>query len=209
MRIGILGGTFDPVHLGHLIVAEEARLRLELDRVMFVPTGQPWLRAEPPLAAAQHRLHMVELAIASNPNFGAGRNEVDRDGPTYTVDTLEELHRDQGASDSLYFILGLDALGQFHRWKDPERILELCDLGIVSRPGFQNTNILDEQLARYPQMGSKTTLVNVPRIDISSTDIRQRAARGTSFRYLTPETVAAYIREQGLYLDKGTYANSS
>ena len=199
MRLGILGGTFDPIHIGHLIVAEEARLRLELDRVILIPTGRPWLKDEQPLATPEHRSAMVELGIASNPSFAAGRHEVDRGGPTYTVDTMEVLRREQDPSDSLHFILGLDALGQFDRWKSPERILELCDLGIVNRPGFQNTTTLDDQLARFPQMGAKTTLVNVSRIDISSTEIRERAARGSSFKYLTPESVEAYIHEHGLY----------
>ena len=113
MRIGILGGTFDPVHIGHLIIAEEALSRLALDQVLFIPAGQPWLKADQALSTAEHRLKMVQLAIASNPRLGVSRIEVDRSGPTYTVDTLERLREDLGEDVQLYFILGLDALEQF------------------------------------------------------------------------------------------------
>ena len=199
MRVGILGGTFDPIHLGHLIVAEEARVGRDLRRVVFIPAGQPRLKGEQPQATAEQRLRMVELAVAANPHFRVARNEVARPGPTYTVDTLAELQRQLGPETTLCFILGLDALAQFHRWKDPERLIEMCELIIASRPGFQNTGILDEQLARYPTLGGRISLLNIPRIDISSTDIRQRAARGGSLRYLVPESVANYAREQRLY----------
>ena len=199
MRVGILGGTFDPIHLGHLIVAEEARVGRDLQQVVFVPAGQPRLKDEEPSASPEQRLRMVELAVSSNPHFNVARNEVDRSGPTYTVDTLRKLREELGSGVTLCFILGLDALGQFHRWKDPEGIIETCELVIASRPGFQNTGILDEQLARYPTLGAKTSLLNIPRIDISSTDIRQRAAQGGSLRYLVPDAVAAYAREEGLY----------
>ena len=199
MRVGILGGTFDPIHLGHLIVAEEARVGRDLEQVIFIPAGQPRLKGEEPQATPEQRLRMVELAVASNPHFRVVRNEVDRAGPTYTVDTLEELQGELGPETTLCFILGLDALGQFHRWKDPERIIQMCELVIVNRPGFQNTAVLDEQLARYPAIGSKISLLNIPRIEISSTDIRQRAARGGSLRYLVPDPVADYARGQGLY----------
>ena len=149
MRLGILGGTFDPVHVGHLILAEEALSRLALDQLLFIPAGQPWLKAGQALSPAEHRLKMVGLAIASNPKLAVSRIEVDRSGPTYTVDTLEQLKQDLGEDVQLFFILGLDALEQFHRWEQPERIIELCQLAISSRPGFQNSRILDEQLGRY------------------------------------------------------------
>jgi nicotinate-nucleotide adenylyltransferase len=199
MRVGILGGTFDPIHLGHLIVAEEARLARDLEQVIFVPAGQPRLKGEEPLATAEQRLRMVELAVSSNPHFRVVRDEVDRSGPTYTVETLRQLKQDLGNETTLCFILGLDALAQFHRWKDPEGIIDMCELVIASRPGFQNTGILDEQLARYPTLGAKTSLLNLPRIDISSTDIRQRASRGGSLRYLVPDEVSDYARREGLY----------
>ena len=204
MRVGILGGTFDPVHVGHLIIAEEALSRLALDQVLFIPAGQPWLKADQALSPAEHRLKMVELAIASNPRLSVSRIEVDRPGPTYTVDTLERLKRDLGEDVQLYFILGLDALEQFHRWEQPARIIELCQLAIASRPGFQNSRILDEQLGRYPNLGSKVNFVAAPVMDISGSSIRQRASEGRSIKYRVPEAVERYIKQQGLYYTLGS-----
>ena len=203
MRVGILGGTFDPVHVGHLIIAEEALSRLALDQLLFIPAGQPWLKADQPLSEAEHRLKMVELAIASNPRLGVSRIEVDRAGPTYTIDTLEQLKRDLGEDAQLYFILGLDALEQFHRWEQPERIIELCELAIASRPGYQNSRILDEQLGRFPKLGSKINFVAAPVMDISGSSIRLRASEGRSIKYRVPEAVERYIRQHSLYIPKG------
>ena len=135
MRVGVLGGTFDPIHIGHLIIAEEARLRLGLDKVIFMPAGQPRLRASDAHAPAEDRLRMVELAMADNPHFEASSLEVDRAGTTYTVDTLEELHNTFQDEVSLFFIVGEDILEKFHLWKDPERILRLCTLAVVTRKG--------------------------------------------------------------------------
>ena len=199
MRVGILGGTFDPVHVGHLIIAEEALSRLALDRVLFIPAGQPWLKADQVLSAAEHRLKMVELAIASNPRLGVSRIEIDRAGPTYTVDTLEQLKRDLGEDVQLFFILGLDALEHFHRWEQPERIIELCELALASRPGFQNSRILDEQLGRYPKLGSKVNFLAAPVMDISGSSIRLRAGEGRSIKYRVPEAVERYIDQRALY----------
>ena len=198
MRVGVLGGTFDPIHIGHLVIAEEARVRLELAQVIFIPTGQPWLKGEQPVASAEHRFNMVRLAVASNLYFRAAGNEIDRPGPTYTVDTLAELREELGRAAELYFILGRDALGQFHRWQDPERVLELCNLVIVSRPGYHESG-LEGLLARYPQAASLLAALPSPSIDVSGTDIRRRAAGGISFRYQVPDAVAQYIREHRLY----------
>jgi nicotinate-nucleotide adenylyltransferase len=198
MQVGVLGGTFDPIHLGHLIIAEEARERLKLEQVIFVPAGQPWLKAEQPLAPARHRVRMVELAVASNPCFQVASNEVERAGPSYTVDTLEELQQKLGADATLHFIMGMDALEQFHRWKEPERLLELCQLVVVNRPGHQAVDV-GNVTPRYPQASGRVTLLSAPRIEISSTDIRRRAAQGISFRYQTPEAVERYILEHRLY----------
>ena len=203
MRIGILGGTFDPVHVGHLIIAEEALSRLALNQVLFIPAGQPWLKAGQDLSPAEHRLKMVELAIASNPRLGVSRIEIDRSGPTYTVDTLEQLRRDLGEDVQLHFILGLDALEQFHRWEQPERIIELCELALVSRPGFQNSRILDEQLGRYPELGSKVNFLAAPVMDISGSSIRFRASQGRSIKYRVPEAVERYIEKHSLYMPTG------
>ena len=148
MRIGILGGTFDPIHLGHLLIAEESRITLGLERVLFVPAGRPWLKEGQPLTDAVHRVRMVELATASNPHFQVRRNEVERPGPSYTVDTLGELRAELDPDAELYFILGLDALESFHRWKEPERVLDLCRLVVVGRPGYSEGE-REQLLARY------------------------------------------------------------
>ena len=198
MRIGILGGTFDPVHLGHLLIAEESRIGLGLDQVLFVPAGRPWLKESQPLTDASHRVRMVELAVESNPHFQVRRNEVDRPGLTYTVDTLEELRSEVPDGAEFYFILGLDAFESFHRWKQPERILELCRLVVVSRPGYADEE-RERLLVRYRDRSDRICLLPVHSVDFSATEIRRRAAEGISFRYQVPEAVEAYIAEQGLY----------
>ena len=198
MRIGILGGTFDPVHLGHLLIAEESRIGLQLDQVLFVPAGRPWLKEGQPLTEANHRVCMVELAIASNPHFQVRRDEVDRPGLSYTVDTLEELRAELPADTELYFILGLDAFESFHRWKEPEKLLDLCRLVVVSRPGYADDE-RDQLLARYRSHGDRICLLPVHSVDFSATEIRRRADEGVSFRYQVPEAVEEYILEQGLY----------
>jgi nicotinate-nucleotide adenylyltransferase len=199
MRIGVLGGTFDPVHLGHLRIAEEVRLQLELRRLIFIPAGQPLLRAQGPLSSAADRLQMVDLAVAGNPAFQVCRSEIKRSGPSYTVDTLAELLQRLGTKTRLFFIVGVDVLDQFHRWKDPEQVLELCHLVVVTRPGHEGFDRCAWS-ARFPRAAEKLTLLSGLQIDISGTEIRRRAARGDSLRNLVPEPVEEYIRERGLYL---------
>ena len=198
MRVGVLGGTFDPIHLGHLIVAEEARLQLGLEKVIFMTAGQPWLKEEQPLTPAKQRFEMVRLATGPNPHFEAARHEVDRTGPTYTVDTLESLHRDLGPDAILYFIIGMDALDQFHRWKDPERILALCHLATVRRPGWLQFD-MEGFLGRYPQAAGKVEVLPMPLVDISGTELRRRAAEGEPLRYQVPDAVAQFIGRHQLY----------
>lgn len=198
MRTGILGGTFDPIHLGHLLIAEESRVSLGLDQVLFVPAGRPWLKEGQPLTEACHRLKMVELAISSNPHFRVIRNEIERPGLSYTVDTLEELREELSGDAELFFILGLDAFESFHRWKDPDRILQLCRLAVVSRPGYGEEE-QDRLLANYRDQSDRICVLPVNNVDFSATEIRRRAAGGISFRYQVPEAVEAYIMEQGLY----------
>ncbi|MBM3943818.1 MAG: nicotinate-nucleotide adenylyltransferase [SAR202 cluster bacterium] len=197
--IGILGGTFDPVHLGHLIVGETARESLNLEKVLFMPAGQPWLKADRALAPAQHRLRMVELAVEDNPCFQVSRHEVDRPGPTYTVDTLEAMRAELGQDVPLHFIMGQDALGEFHRWKAPERILDLCRLAVYPRPGGAALE-WREIFTRWSLPEWQVTLLRAPLMGISGTDIRCRAAEGRSIRYLVPDAVRDYIQKQGLYL---------
>ena len=198
MRVGVMGGTFDPVHLAHLLIAEEARLELDLERVIFMPAGQPWLRADERLSPAVDRLRMVELAVASNPYFETCSREIDRGGTTYTVDTLEEMVERSDEDTRIFFIVGADALAEFQRWKNPERILELCELAVVSRLGHGDFDRKDWE-ARFSGGASKVNILKTPQIGISGSDIRSRASRGESLRYMVPESVAEYIREHNLY----------
>ena len=198
MRVGVLGGTFDPVHLGHLTIAEEVRIKLDLDRVIFIPAGQPRLRADEYLTPAIDRLRMVELATGDNPRFQVCDIEIQRSGPTYTVDTLVELGQRFGLDTSLYFIVGADILGQFHRWKDPEKVLEACHLVVVSRSGHQDDD-WPEWFQGADSAKDKVTQVEIPMVDISGTEIRRRASLGESVRHLVPDLVAEYIQDRKLY----------
>lgn len=196
-RIGVLGGTFDPVHIGHLIVAEEARVRLGLERVLFVPARVSPHKLDEEPCDAEHRWRMVELAIAGNPHFEASRMELDRRGPSYTVDTLVALRKTFGPGCELHFIMGVDALEGLQRWRDPERILALARIVAVTRPGHD----LDvDALARaLPGLPGRLEVLATLQIGISATDLRERARRGLPIRYQVPEEVEAYIREHGLY----------
>ena len=198
MRVGVLGGTFDPVHLGHLAIAEEARIKLDLDRFIFIPAGQPRLRADEYLTPAIDRLRMVELATGDNPHFQVYDIEIQRSGPTYTVDTLVELGQRFGPDTSLYFIVGADILGQFHRWKDPEKVLDACHLVVVSRPGHQDDD-WPEWFQGADSSKDKVTQLEIPMVDISGTEIRRCASLGESVRHLVPDLVAEYIQDRKLY----------
>ena len=199
MRIGILGGTFDPVHIGHLVLAEEALSKLKLDQIWFIPTGKPWLKESLEITDGFNRLEMVKIATKSNPRFVASSIEIDRSGPTYTIDTLRYLKDKLGTETSIYFILGLDTLANFHRWNRPEEILDLCEFVVSNRPGFGNTKILDEQLERFESIGSITTLLNIPMLDISGTNLREMIRQGLSIKYRVPDGVEEYIYSNGLY----------
>lgn len=198
MKVGIFGGTFDPIHIGHLIAAEEARCVLGLEQVLFIPAGQPWFKAGQRITEARHRMAMVQCAVASNPTFKASDIEVRRPGPTYTVDTLVELRQSLGWDAELYVILGLDALREVHRWREPGRIFEMATVVGISRPGTPNFDptALD---AISPGVSAKVVLINGVRIDISGTELRRRVALGKSIRYWVPDAVEAYIHEHGLY----------
>ena len=197
-RIGVLGGTFDPIHLGHLVVGEEARDRLGLDRLVFMPAGSPRLKEHAPLASAVQRLEMVRLAVGDGDGSEISSQEVVREGSTYTVDTIAELRQQYAESDQIYFMVGMDALEQFDRWKEPDRLLGMCNLVVVNRVGHQRVDVNDF-VGRFPQAGPGLTLLTVPRLEISSTDIRNRVRDGRSIKYLTPEPVVDYIEREGLY----------
>ena len=201
MKLGVFGGTFDPVHHGHLVAAEEARASVGLDRVMFIPAGRPWLKAERDLADGTHRLKMVEAAISTNRHFLASDRELRRSGPTYSIDTLVELERTLARDGELFLIVGLDALREVERWHEPHRILELATVVGVTRPGAE---VLERRPLEAVRQGAcdAVTLVTGPLIGVSSTEVRRRVRLGKSIRYLVPEPVEMYIYEHELY--KGT-----
>lgn len=199
-RIGILGGTFDPPHLGHLLIAETARDVLDLESVLFLPAGEPWLKSGQQITPAQHRLRMVQLAVADNPDFCVSDCEIRRGGATYTVDTLRELTRDYPEDIQWYFIVGSDVLDQFHRWKEPDSILELCRLAVIERPGGPADGI--QVLAEtFPDAVASGAVLSVPgpRVDFSASELRLILAAGRSTRYQIPDSVAGYIQDQRLY----------
>jgi nicotinate-nucleotide adenylyltransferase len=200
-RIGVLGGTFDPVHYGHLVIAEEVYATLELDEMVFVPTGQPPHKTQEVITPAEHRLAMLELAIASNPHFTISRVDVDRPGPSYTVDTLRLLHEQQREETAIYFVIGGDSLEYFLTWRDPVRILEQVNhLVAVRRPGYNESEEYYDRLeARLPGIKQRLLVVEAPQFEISATDLRLRVAEGRPIKYQTPESVEKYIKEFGLY----------
>ncbi|MFD1366701.1 nicotinate-nucleotide adenylyltransferase [Actinoplanes sichuanensis] len=192
-RVGIMGGTFDPIHHGHLVAASEVQARFDLDEVMFVPTGQPYEKGR--VSPAEDRYLMTVVATASNPRFHVSRADMDRDGPTYTVDTLRDMRAVYGQSAELYFITGADALARIMSWKDALTMLGLAHFIGVTRPGFELSN---EHLP-----ADSVTLVEVPAMAISSSDCRKRVAAGLPVWYLVPDGVVQYINKRGLYRDSG------
>lgn len=201
MKTGILGGTFDPVHIGHMAMAEEARRRLELDEVLFIPAGRPWLKVDKHISPARHRVNMVRLAIDGRPYLRLSKMEIERAGPTYTVDTIAQLKSQMSPADELYFILGWDNLEDLPRWKEPARLISLCRLVSVPRAGSPVPDP-DALEAAVPGLSKRLIMLDKPEIDISASVIRQRVSRGLSIEYLVPEAVAGYIAEQGLYREK-------
>ncbi len=198
MKIGILGGTFDPIHSGHLVVAEEVRTRLELALVLFVPAGQPWLKANNAISAAEHRLQMVRLAIAGKPYLELSTLELEREGPTYSVDTLRALKKKGSSKDELFFILGWDNLLDLPRWHQPVKLISLCRLVAVPRVGCPVPD-LSKLENEIPGVSSRVVLLDKPEIDISASVIRERVCRGLPVGNLVPEAVADYIKQHGLY----------
>jgi nicotinate-nucleotide adenylyltransferase len=198
-RIGILGGTFDPVHYGHLAIAEEARAVLGFERILFVPAARQPLKRGEHSATPQQRLEMTQLACNGNPAFEVSPIEILRAGPSYTVDTLETLHA-QGMID-LHFIVGADAAADLYRWRAAGRIVELARIVVIGRPGFAvDCTALSHDL---PGLEARLTLLEGPGLDISSSELRRRVAAGLPIRYQTPESVAEYIAQQKLYQPDG------
>ena len=199
MNIGVLGGTFDPIHIGHLIMAEEARIKLRLDEMLFLPAGQPWLKQDNDVTPAIYRVEMVRRAIVTNPYFKLCTIEVEHTGPSYTVDTLRVLHEQyeqSGRGVDLFFIIGRDALADLPLWKEPNELIQLCHLVIAPRSSSRNLKPLDVSM---PGLLDKVIQLDAPVIEVSSSQVRQRVAMGLSIRYLVPAEVEDYIVEQKLY----------
>lgn len=190
-RIGVMGGTFDPIHHGHLVAASEVAASFRLDQVVFVPTGTPWQKADRPISAAEDRYLMTVIATASDPRFSVSRVDIDRPGPTYTLDTLRDLQAALPDAGELYFITGADALAQLLSWRDVDALFALAHFVGVTRPGHE---LADPGLPE-----GEVSLVEVPALAISSTDVRARVATGRPIDYLVPEGVARYVAKRGLY----------
>ena len=191
-RLGVMGGTFDPIHHGHLVAASEVAARFSLDEVVFVPTGQPWQKSHRKVSGAEDRYLMTVIATASNPRFTVSRVDIERPGLTYTVDTLKDLRAERGEDVDLFFITGADALAQILGWHAADELFELAHFVGVSRPGYEPVD-----LAAFPQ--GAVTLLEVPALAISSSDCRDRVGRGHPIWYLVPDGVVQYIEKRSLY----------
>jgi nicotinate-nucleotide adenylyltransferase len=188
-----MGGTFDPIHHGHLVAASEVQAWFDLDEVVFVPTGDPWQKSDRVVSPAEHRYLMTVVATASNPRFTVSRVDIDRDGPTYTIDTLRDL-RAERPDDDLYFITGADALADIFTWRSPEELFALAQFVGCTRPGHEMD---PETLGAIP--ADRVTMVEIPALAISSTDCRERTRRGEPVWYLVPDGVVQYIVKHDLY----------
>lgn len=197
MRVGVLGGTFDPIHYGHLILAEEARARLQLTRVLFVPAKDPPHKLQQPHSPAADRARMVELAIVGNAAFELSEVDLARPGPSYTVDTLGALQQALGPEAELYFLMGLDSLANILTWHRPADIVARAQLAVASRPGYTVDLAALEQA--LPGISARTHMLDIPEIGIAAWDLRRRVAEGLPIRYQVPEEVERYIRARGLY----------
>ncbi len=197
--IAIMGGTFDPIHNGHLVTAEAVRHRFKVDRVVFIPTGRPAHKTDKQVTHNEHRYLMTVLATMRNENFDVSRIEIDRPGITYTIDTIEALKKICRPDVRLYFITGADAIHQIMSWKEPERLLTLCDFVAVTRPGYRKNQMFEEIGEIREKFASRIHYMEVPALAISSSDIRERARKGEPIKYLLPQEVEDYIHKFKLY----------
>ena len=197
VKIGVMGGTFDPPHNGHLAMAREVRSRLGLQSVIFIPAGQPWLKSEMPVSPAADRYEMVKLAISTYPYFRPSSIEIDRSGPSYTVDTLIQLRSELSSDSELLFLVGWDSLAQLPDWYQPWRLIGLCTLVALPRPGYAPDLAALE--ARIPGISGHIIMLDIPTMAVSATEVRERAAQGADISKLVPDRVADYIRDNRLY----------
>lgn len=200
-KIGIMGGTFDPIHYGHLVTAEAALGEYQLDQVLFLPSGTPPHKDTRKVSDAKHRHLMTVLATLTNPQFEVSRLDIDREGVTYTIDSLRLLKEHYGPNTELYFITGADVVMELMNWKTPERLLELAEFIAATRPGFSYGSKKSEVTDWFIKHDKRLHELKVPAMAISSTDVRQRVKSNKSIRYLVPETVEYYIHKNNLYMD--------
>lgn len=197
LKLGVLGGTFDPPHKGHLLIARKAIEQLGLAQVLFAPTRQPPHKLRNNITPIEQRIEMVRLAIAPHPRFVLSRVDVDRAGPTYTVDTMRLLREQFGDSAELFFIMGMDSLANILTWRAPAQLIQLCKLAVFPRPGFvANLEALELEI---PGLRARVVLLAAPALDIAASDLQARVRAGQSIAHLVPEAVARYIAEQRLY----------
>jgi len=202
MKIGVLGGTFDPVHLGHIGMAEEARDALGLAEVLMVPAGQPMSKVNRPITPAEHRINMLRLAVKDKSRLAVSAIETERPGPSFTIDTITAFQKKFGDKAEIYFILGWDSLEQLPEWREPARLAAMCYLVAVPRPGCPQPDMAALE-SKIPGVTKKVIFLTKPNIDISATAIKEKIARGESIGQLVPGPVAEYIRTHKLYLPAG------
>jgi nicotinate-nucleotide adenylyltransferase len=200
-KLGVIGGTFDPPHYGHLVLAENARVQLALSVVLFVPAGQPPHKPEGPVTPAHHRVAMVEAAIAGNPGFLLSRVDLDRPGPHYTVDMLGILSRRYPGA-ALFFLMGGDSLAEFISWRDPSGIVARARVAVMDRSGWETD--LPSLVQEIPNILDRIVLLDAPYLQISGTELRRRVREGLPIRYLVPPAVERYVYEHGLYQDQAS-----
>ncbi len=198
MNIGVLGGTFDPIHSGHLVIAKEARKKFNCLKVLFVPAGQPWLKADREITPAFHRVEMVRRAIAGKNDFELSTVEVDRTSPSLSVETVAILQKKLGKGAELFFLVGWDSLAGLYQWKEPSRLVKMCKLVAVNRPGFRRPDLKVLE-SSVPGVSESVVWLDIEPINLSSSDIRKRVARGLPIHGMVPEAVEIYIKENNLY----------
>ena len=196
-RVGLFGGTFDPIHIGHLMVAQEAALKIGLQEVWFMPTGKPWLKEGVPVSSAEHRKTMADIATEENPLFKVSSMEINRPGPSYTVETLKQI-KETGARGKPFFIIGMDSLESLHRWHNPSELFDLCSLVVVSRPAYLGLDLDFIEKIR-PGSTKEITVLDGLRIGISGEEVRRRVAEKLPIKYWVPSKVEEYIYKNALY----------
>jgi len=198
MKVGILGGTFDPIHTGHLIIADEARYQLSLEKVVFLPAGKPYFKNDRIVSTKNHRLEMMKLGIKDNPRFEVSEIELEREGPTYSIDSLTMFKKELGGDVELYFLIGLDALSDMYKWKHPAKLIDMCQVIGLTRAGFSDFDWskIERKISGASQ---KIKIIEVSQIKVSSTDVRMMVNSDISIRYLVPDAVIKYIEEHKLY----------